>query len=187
MPEALREAAKGAVTPIETARPDPRLRREPRRRGRSVATAAGLVFVLAAGAYAIPGSPVRSFVDQSIGTLFGGDQGPVDPGPSQVAVAPVDGAIHVVIQGATAGLRVTIRVVASERASVSAREARFSTRAGEIRVSDAAGDLTVEIPSSATGTVDVNGVPVARSVNGVINRLPAADDSPAVILVETAG
>ncbi len=187
MPEALREAAKNAITPIDTASREPRVRRGPQRRGRSLAAAAGLVFVLAAGAYAIPGSPLRSFLNQSIGALLGGDQGPVDPGPSQVAVTPVDGVIRVVIEGATANLRVTIRVIESTRASVSAREARFGTRAGEIRVRDAAGDLTVEIPSSATGTVEVNGVPVARSVNGDLTRLPAADDSPAAILVETAG
>ncbi|MFV1988329.1 MAG: hypothetical protein ACC682_13695 [Gemmatimonadota bacterium] len=181
MPDALREAKRGAVTPINTAS------RAPRRTGRSVAAAAGLVFVLAGGAYAIPGLPVRSFVDQSIDALFGGDQGPADPGPSRVAVEPVDGAIRVVIQGATANLRVTVRSVSAVRASVSARDARFGIESGQIRVSDAAGDLTVEIPSTATGTVEVDGVPVVRSVNGVLTRLPAADESPAVIVVETAG
>jgi hypothetical protein len=178
MPEALCVAARTAVTPIDSAR------RNSLRLGRSVAAAAGLVLVVAAGAYAIPGSPVRSFVER---TFFGGEQGPADPGPSQVAVDPVDGAVTVVVTGATSGLRVTIRPVSARRASVSARDARFAVEAGEIRVSDATGDLTIELPASATGTVEIDGAPVARSTAGSVTRLPAADDSPAVILVETSG
>ncbi|MDH3732511.1 MAG: hypothetical protein OEU54_03215 [Gemmatimonadota bacterium] len=185
MPDELRDAAAAAVTPIHSAW------RRRLRGGRSVAAAAGLILVLAAGAYAVPGSPLRSIVSRSVdalGSLFGGDTvGPIDPGPSAVGVDPVDGAVTVSIEGATDDLRVTIRLVDTSRASVSARGASFVGQPGRLRVTDAAGDMTVELPTAAEGTVEVNGAPVARSTGGAITRLPGADLVPAVIVVETAG
>ncbi len=185
MPDRLREALRDTPRSIETA---------PSRRrivgGRSIATAASLILVLAAGAYAIPGSPVRGIVDGSftaLQNLFGGDAGPVDPGPSQVAVEPVDGQVLVTIRDASADLRVTIRAVQSGQATVSARNARFGVEAGEIRVDDSSGDLTVELPATAIGLVEVNGTEVARSSDGAVTRLPGADVVPAAIVVETSG
>ena len=185
MPDGLRQAVADAPTPI--GRP---LARRGRVGGRSVAAAAGLILVLAAGAYAIPGSPVRTFVDGSvaaIGDLFGGDAGPVDPGPSQVAVEPVDGRVLVTVLDASEDLRVTIRTGEAARATVSARNARFGVEAGEIRVTDAAGDLAVELPAGTAGVVTVNGTEVARSSAEGLVRLPGADRVPAAIVVQTSG
>ncbi|MDX1396474.1 MAG: hypothetical protein R3195_18985 [Gemmatimonadota bacterium] len=178
------EVTDASVTPITAARGAARPGRRP---ARSVAAAAGLVLVLAAGAYAIPGSPVRSAVDRTVEAIFGGDAGPVDPGPTQVAVEPAEGAVRVVIEQSDPELRVTVRVVATPTARVSARDARFGIESGEIRVSGAGGDLTVELPSAASGTVELDGVPIARALDGVVTRLDAADDVAATIIVEAGG
>ena len=67
MPEALREAARSAPVPLASARAARSGWRIGWRIGwmgrRSVAVAAGLTLLLAAGAYAVPGSPVRGWVD----------------------------------------------------------------------------------------------------------------------------
>lgn len=185
MPDRLRRAVADAPTPIDR----PAVRRGAVGR-RSIAAAAGLVLVVAAGAYAVPGSPVKDFVDGSfaaISDLFGGDAGPADPGPSRVAVQPVDDRVQVTIEDATADLRVTIRLVASAAATVSARNPRFSVEVGEIRVNDAAGDLSVELPAGVSGVVTVNGTEVARASAEGLVRLPGADSVPAAIVVETSG
>lgn len=189
IPEALRRAAREAVTPIASAREDVSIvpRRRRLERWRSVVAAAGLIFVLAVGVTALPGSPVRDFVSRSFGALFGGDAGPSDPGPSRVSVEPVAGAVTVSILGATADLRVVIRRGTSGRAAVSAREARFSVEAGVVRVTDARGDLTVELPAGVEAVVRVDDTEVARSRDGTIERLSGADAVDAAIVVETTG
>lgn len=189
MPEALRRAAREAATPIESARDGVSIvpRRRPLERWRAVVAAAGLVFVLAVGAAALPGSPVRDFVSRSFDALFGGDAGPTDPGPTQISVDPVGGAVTVSVLGATADLRVVIRRGTSGRAAVSAREARFSVEAGEIRVTDARGDLAVELPAGVEAVVRVDGTEVARSRDGTIERLSGADAVDAAIVIETTG
>lgn len=189
MPDALREAARRAPRPIGSA---PGARRAARFGGRSAVAAAALILVLAAGAYAIPGSPLRGFVSRSveaIGTLIGGaPEGPTDPGPSRVAVDPVDGMIRVSITGPADGLRVTIAPTSGERADVSARMASFRVEAGRIDVTDARGDVRVELPQAATrAVVEVDGVEVARLVDGVLRLTPEAGTGTAEILLEPAG
>lgn len=192
MPDALRQAARDAVTPISapSASPEDAVRLE-RRRGRLASwrpavAAAGLVFVLAVGAAAIPGSPVREFMVDSFSALFD-DVGPDDAGPSVVAVDPVDGAVRVVVLGATSELRITIRAGETARAAVSARRASFAVEAGEVRVTDARGDLTIELPPGVEAVVEVDGTPVARSLNGMIEVLPGADVVEAAIVLEGSG
>lgn len=189
MPERLRRASREAVTPIESTREDVRFgsRRRRLERWRPAVAAAGLIFVLAVGAAALPGSPVRDLVNRSIEAIFGGDAGPADAGPSQVAVDPVDGAVRVSILGATRDLRVVIRPGSSGRASVSARDAQFTAESGEIRVTDARGDLTIELPAGADAVVRVDGTEVARWRGGRIERLPGADTVEAAIVLEAAG
>jgi len=185
MPAALLTASRQAVTPI---------RASATRGGgigrRSVATAAGLILFLAAAAYAVPGSPVRAIVSRSasaIATLFGVDAGPADPGPGQVGVAPVGGAVRISILEASADLRITIRATPASQASVAAREAEFAVESGEIQVRDAAGDMTIALPTAAEAVVEVNGVVVARLLDGALARANGADASPATIIVETGG
>lgn len=185
MPEALRAASHRAVTPIHPARPHAvRIAR------RSVAAAAGLVFLLAAAAYAVPGSPVRDLVSRSasaIGALFGGDAGPADPGPVRVAVDPLHGSIRVSILDATSDLRITIRTTEERRASVSARGAGFGVEAGVIQVRDASGDMSIALPTTSEAVVEVNGIVVAHLIGGSLARTDRADASPATIILETGG
>jgi len=185
MPVALRVASSEAVTPIRTAA------RSGRRLGqRSVATAAGLILFLAAAAYAVPGSPVRTLVARSanaIADLFRVDQGPADPGPSEVSVDPVGGFLRISIFEASADLRITVRTTPAARASVSAREAEFGVESGEIQVRDAAGDMVIALPTASESVVEVNGVVVARLREGLLAREDGADASPATIIVETGG
>jgi len=173
------------VTPIRTAAPHGhRIGR------RSVATAAGLILFLAAAAYAVPGSPVRAIVARSasaIAALFQVDQGPADPGPSRVAVDPAGGSVRISILEASADLRITIRATQDPRASVSAREAEFGVETGEIQVRDAAGDMIIALPAASESVVEVNGVVVARLLDGSLDRAEGAEASPATIIVETGG
>ncbi len=191
LPAALRDAASSTAVPIERGR-----RRRERRQGglsgRAVGAAAGLVLLLAAGAYALPGSPVRGWIDQSVEAIAGlfveEPSGPVDPGPSAVSVEPDEGRVRVVIHEAAAGLRVTVGLTGETRASASARRARFVVETGRIEVRDASGELRISLPRTARdASVWLAEREVVRLEAGRLERLPAAEGGPAQILVEPAG
>lgn len=189
MPPALRDAARRAPRSITSA---PRVGRAARFGGRSALTAAALILILAAGAYAVPGSPLRGLVSRSveaIGSLIGGEPtGPADPGPSEVAVEPANGVVRVAISGPGSELRVTIAGTRNERANVSARNASFRVEAGRIDVTDARGDVRVELPLDAMrAVVEVDGVEVARLVDGWLSLTSEAGTGTAEILLEPAG
>jgi len=188
LPENLRQASREAVRPISSARSV----RAGRVGRRSVATAAGLLLVLAAGAYAIPGSPVRGVVDgavAAVASLVGlGDETPVDPGPAGVSVKLRDGAVRVVVLGATPELRVTVSATRGEQAVVMARDPRFRVESGLLEISDPTGELEITLPLGAqSATVEIDGSVVARVEGGQLARTPAADDVPAEIFVRTGG
>lgn len=189
MPAALREAARRAPRPISSA---PSERRAWRHGRRSALTAAALILVLAAGVYAVPGSPLRDVVSRSveaIGALIGGQpEGPTDPGPSRVAVDPEDGVVRVSITGPAPDLRVTVAATTGERASVSARIASFRVEAGRIDVTGAGGDVRVELPRTVSlALVEIDGVEVARLADGVLRLTGEAGTGTAEILLEPAG
>lgn len=191
LPESLRQASLDAVRPISSAR-SARAGRAGRIGRRSIATAAGLFFVLAAGAYAIPGSPIRGFIDNALASVASavglGEEAPVDPGPAGVAVDLRDGSVRVLILGATSELRVTVFLTSGESALVTARDPRFRVEAGLLEISDPTGELEVALPRGAEGaTVEVDGSVVARFENGQLVRTPAAGNVPAEILVRTDG
>jgi hypothetical protein len=185
VPPELAAAARGRPTPITSARSSRR-----RVGRRSVAAAASLVFVLAAGAYAVPGSPIRDLVTRSalaVSSWFGSDTDP-DDGPSAVSVEPVDGAVSIRVNGATSRLRITVRRGSTRAATVSALDSgRFQVESGIIEVTAEAGRLEIELPEGILATVEVDGVVVATQTGRLLARAPAADESPATILVETAG
>lgn len=191
MPPALREAAAASPAPIRSR--EPGTERSGTKVGRrAIAAAAGLTLLLAAGAYAVPGSPVRGWVDDSIGaiaTLIGVEEaGPEEAGPTTVSVEPVDGAVRVAVLGATSSLRIRISLSDGEEASVTARQAAFHVESGTIGVTDPAGELTIALPRAArTATVEVDGTVVARLEAGQLTRQPAADDVPAEILLTARG
>lgn len=194
MPEALRRAHRDAPRSITSARSSRRARSS--RAGwvgrRSIATAAGLTLMLAAGAYAFPGSPVRGWVDdgiESITTLLGaGDSEPAESRPSVVSVEPDGGSVRVSVIGASAGLRVTITLTDASSAAVSARQASFRVESGLIEITGASGDLIISLPRGAVaGSVEVNGVEVARLEGGELLRTVTAEPGPAEIVVQTGG
>jgi len=160
--------------------------------------AAVLVLALAGvAAAAVPGSPVRAWIEQAVlpakkETLPLAGRAPAPPAqpqaapsaPTGVSIRPDAGAVRVVLTGASPRLRVTARLVDGDRASVLARGgaragARFRTAPGRIEVVDAgAGEIEVEIPRAArSATVEVNGrVRVAKDGDSL--RVPAPAGAP---------
>ena len=187
--DVLREEAVRAPIPIE--RTSPNETGSLRIGRRSFFAAATLTLLFAAGAYAIPGSPVRSWVSQGIDiitSLVGlEDQGPADPGLAVVSVEPDGGSVKISVTSATSSLRVTITRSDSWQAQVSGREAAFRVEAGLIEVTDPSGDLMISLPGGAEAVVEINSMVVARLEGGRLIRTPSADDSPAEILVQTGG
>ena len=192
MPAALREAARSA--PVSIA--DTRAARLGARVGwmgrRSVAVAAGLTFLLAAGAYAVPGSPVRSWVDDRIDAIaswFGGDtQDPEQAGPSRVSVEPDDGSLRVTIVSGGEAVRLTVRLTDEAEASVAVADADFHVEPGAIDVADAAGEIVVTLPrGAASGSVMIDETEVVRLEDGELRRTASADAGLAQIFLGTDG
>jgi putative zinc finger protein len=165
---------------------------------RALLRAAALVVGLAGvAAAAVPGSPVRAWVERV-----------VDPAPRQhapapppaltgaperapraesalagVSIRPEGGSVRVVLSGAAPELKVRARLSDGVRAAVTATGAaagaRFRTGPGRIEVVGAgAGEVTVELPRGArTAVVEVNGsVYVAK--DGARLRVMAPTEEP---------
>ncbi len=188
MPAALRQAYQDAPTPIASARSA--------RAGwvgrHSVATAAGLTLLLAAGAYAFPGSPVRQWVGDGIGSIAAlitdDDDAPAEPGLSGVSVEPAGGTVRVSVLDATPGLRVTISLSDDSSAAATASGASFRVESGLIEVSEASDELNISLPRAVTsGSVEVDGIEVARLDGGELRRTEAAETSSAEIVVQSGG
>jgi hypothetical protein len=163
---------------------------------RALAKAAVLVFVVGgAGAAAIPGSPVRAWVDDAWSgakSLLG--IAAETPSPEAVAVeplersreaagiavAPVDGRVRIDIQDAAPDARVRIVVTAGTDAAVTAEGARYRTGAGWIEVLGAGpGIIRVELPrDAAAAIVSVDGeAKVVKEGANLRLLAPAADSS----------
>lgn len=172
---------------------------------RALLRAAVLVLAFAgAAAAAVPGSPVREWIEQAVlpakkaalPPAHGRAPAPppreaATPGaPTGVSIRPDAGAVRVVLSGASPRLRVTARLVDGDRAGVLARGraasgARFRTAPGRIEVVGAgAGEIEVEIPRAArAATVEVNGrVLVAKDGDSLRVLAPAGapGEGPAV-------
>jgi anti-sigma factor RsiW len=133
-----------------------------------------LVGVAAAAAAAVPGSPVRGWLDDALAPAApASDARPAPaaataPAPTPaleagVSVEPLDGSVRVVVRGAAGDVVVHAEIVDGPRAGVyaagTAASARFGTGPGRIEVSEVAGgELRVELPRAALrATVTVNG------------------------------
>lgn len=140
---------------------------------RTLLRAAGIVLFLAAGgAAAMPGSPLRQWVQaawERRAELFGGErqgQAPpaVAPEPAGVDATPVDGRIHISLVDLPEGAEVRIRLVDSPVAWVEVptggdRPVRFVRGAGRVEVSGGgAGVVRVDLPRGvADARVEVDG------------------------------
>jgi hypothetical protein len=163
---------------------------------RALAKAAVLVFVVGgAGAAAIPGSPVRAWVEDAwSGTKsFLGLEAEI-PSPGAVAIEPlerapesagiavplVDGRIRIDIQNAAADALVQVVVTAGMDAAVTAEGASYRTGSGWIEVLGAgAGIIRIELPQeAASAIVSVDGAPRVLKEGAKLRLLtPAADSS----------
>ncbi|MCE2422771.1 MAG: zf-HC2 domain-containing protein [Gemmatimonadetes bacterium] len=154
------------------------------------AAAAGLTFVIAAGAYAVPATGVRDLfgggLDALVRGLAGGDGGAstvASAAPQAVAAMPRDGVVHIQLD-APGDPALSVRVVLDDGpwARVEGQAARFTVEEGRIEAAGASGDILVQVPRSAESAVlIVNGVEAAVSQRGFLALTPAAERSGATI------
>jgi hypothetical protein len=163
---------------------------------RALAKAAVLVFVVGgAGAAAIPGSPVRAWVEDAWSnarSLLGlaaetpspaaveVDRPELAPGAAGIAVPLLDGRIRVDIQNAAPAALVRVVVTAGVDAAVTAEGASYRTGSGWIEVLGAGpGIIRIEIPQrAASAIVSVDGaLKVLKEGDKLRLLTPAADSS----------
>ncbi len=166
---------------METAKAEVRRRLDERResayrRGPRVAWALGRAAILllaAAGvAYAIPGSPLRSWIESATAPEA------VDPAPALDSPAATGGVevtvpatgLRIVLTSAGAEQLVEVRWVEGDRASiVAAPGSRYSVAEGRAGVVLQPGPVAVELPETASPvTIDVDGRTILRRVDGVL-------------------
>lgn len=188
MPAALREAVRGAPVPLANAR----ARRWARLSRRSVAVAAGITLLVAAGVYAVPGSPVKGWVDggfDAVAAWIAGEPKVAgDAGPSRVSVDPREGAVRIIVVGGREGTRLTVELSDGEVATVAARDASFHVEPGVIEVAGAADEIRVTLPRhAAVGSVVIDESEVVRLEDGELRRTDSAAASPVEIFLAADG
>jgi len=155
--------------------------------------AAVLLVSVAAVAAAMPGSPIRSWIDRELAssapaTTSPTDDAPVvtepDPSPrSGVSVEPARGHLRIVLIRPAADLRVRATITDSPRGGAytvgTTTTARFATGVGLVEVIEASGgELFLEIPAGATtATVEVDGKPYLVKEGGQLRLLVASDET----------
>ena len=201
-----RDEPQGEIRSIETApsalsaNAARAVRRARRLSGRGMAIAASLVFLLAAGAWAIPGSPVRDWLSRSwvaVSSLFDGGEPEVagtavseEPGPpvSGVSVEPFAGRVSISIRAPVSGTRVRVSLVSDGIASVAGTSGRYQVGPGRIEVQSPGGEMTIRLPETvADARVEVDGRLVVRKQGDDLTLTPAADSTRSQILFELGG
>lgn len=203
-----------ARTAIQQRPARPVLRLLPTRSARTVEVRralmrAAVLVLLAAGAAsaAIPGGPVRRFFvalwNQTTRFFTGrpatptpvarkapsGAPAPVAP-PAGVSVMPYDGQIRIVVHEPARGLRVRVRVVDADRASVEASggaaTARFTTGPGRIEVTGGGtGDLRIGLPRAAQhATLEIGGKPVLSKDGGQLRHFVPIEHAGGETLIQ---
>lgn len=161
---------------------------------RAFLRAAVLVLLAAGGASAaLPGGAVRRFFvglwhqttrlftnrparTPAATTARAPSAAPAPAPPAGVSVLPQDGLVRIVVHDAAQGLRVRVRLVDTDRASVEAvggaTVAHFQTGPGRIEVSGGgAGDLRIGLPRAAQhATITVDGRPVFSKDGSVLRH-----------------
>ncbi len=167
-----------------------------RRASRRPLLAAALVVIFVAGASAaIPGSPVRAWLERTV-QLFQGTPSAqrtdasmlVDSAgrshPSAISVQPRDGFVRIMITAPEPATVIRVRLLDRGPASVWSVEGRYRTAPGEIEVLDAGpGEVVVLLPRSvASAHVELDGRLVATKEGPDLRLLiPAADSSEAEV------
>jgi hypothetical protein len=198
---ARRAAGEELILPVgDIAHAAPR-RRLPLRRA-----AVLLVGVAGIASATVPGSPVRAWLLDLVGTA---DDAPAAPAPvspvvippatdappppenapeAGTGVAPADGEVRVVVSGAGPALRIRVRVddvpFAQVRGRGAAAHAAFASGRGRVTVTGArAGELEVVLPRAVDrATLTVDGTRFVVLEDGRITVLVAADSSGAELV-----
>lgn len=155
--------------------------------------AALLLVGVAATAAAVPGFPIRDWIDREFASsapaISAGEEGAPaetasDPSPrSGVSVEPAQGHLRIVLITPAADLRVRAAITDSPRGGAytigDSATARFSTSAGLVEVIGAGGgELLLEIPAAATtATVELDGTPYLVKEGDQLRLLVASDET----------
>lgn len=166
----------------------------------SASKAAGLLLVTAAGLSALPGSPVRRWLDERLAPAVEEATPSVAPAAAEAVAPPAPeeagvrlpltgGPLAVVLRDAAPGTEVRVRwITGSEAAVFAPAGSRFTSGRGRIEAAGVGGVVRVELPrgvvpvslevngrillrSTAEG-LDVPGEAVERTGDGITFRLP---------------
>jgi hypothetical protein len=202
------EAARARVlgTRPAVSRPQVRHARQgfhlgPFRVGLLQAAALALVLAGVVGA-AIPGTPLRLWVESVIAAVTGADDEPVAVTPADPAPAPsvpevttpavdetrvqaVNGRVHVVLRDPPPNARIVIDLSDDDRATLSAT-ASFEQSAGRLEAfSIGEGDIEITLPRAGiTGTIEINGrIVVQREAGEYTYLAPGATRQGSVVVL----
>lgn len=162
------------------------------------AAAAAMLFAGAAAA-AVPGSPVRAWVERALtgGDVPGGEAAAPPPDPDAPAavtflIPALDGGVTIALERSAPALRVRVRLGGAGEveimASGPAAAARFSRAPGRLTIQEAgAGELVVGLPPDLRATILVDGRPMVRMRDGELVLSEAVQGLSATELVFRVG
>lgn len=141
------------------------------------------------GLAAVPGSPVRGWIERSaerVAALFAPEETGMAATSAETAapgagvgVRPAEGSVHVDIPDPAPGTVMRVRLIRGDRATVRAPGARYRTAPGRLEVLEAGpGEIVLELPERAgSARVDVAGETVLTGVDGELRFLTPSVDS----------
>lgn len=155
--------------------------------------AAALVLVVGgASAAAIPGSPVRAWIEESVDRFLAGSESTEeqafpaarpDQGMSGVAARPLYGRIVVDVLGAAPGTTLRVRLVEGPEAMAWSAAGRYRTGPGHIEILGGGREVRVDLPRDATfAEVRVEGEPVSRLTDSQLVPLAQVERSGSELL-----
>lgn len=172
-------------------------------RRRSLVAAILLLVAFTGAAAALPGSPLRAWLADSvraIAAFFDPGEAPAPPAlepatdgdatpRSGVAVAPYGGGVRISLLSPSPETVIRVRLVDAPRASVLATGGTYRTGRGSLEVLDAgSGEVTIEIPRATRwAVVEVDGRPVVEKRDGDLRLLAPADTVDSEIFFRPSG
>ena len=154
-------------------------------RMRAAAVAAGLVLFAGVAAALVPQTGVRSWIERQLGIAAESEVVvPADiESVTQLALAPVNGALHVEVIGAAAPLRLRVRLADDAeldvRATGAASAAQFLAGSGTLEIAGATGgEIVLSLPRRARLiTIDVDGARALELRNARLTVFAADADT----------
>lgn len=200
------EAARGhvrarvAAHAASTSGATPLSGRRPRRVLWGLGRAAAILLLTAAGAYALPGSPVRSWIRSALDgeAPVAATATPTTPAAPEsakrmegtgVRLSVPSGALRVVLRDAAPGAEIRVALVPGTEAAVYAPAgSRFTSATGRVEARLAPGEVRVELPTgvdpvslevggrtylrSTDAGLDVSGPVISRTADEILFRVP---------------